>query len=423
MKGEIILAGKRHSKTEPTQLKPQPYAVSGEKPRKNTEHPHKFIASRKYFTICIYAIAVIAIGGGIIYMIYNWKQTRTYFNKIGAALSPFILAFFIAYFLYPLVKKIDLILKRIFFKERFKKSRRILSVILSYLIVIGSLSLIVIYVTPQIGNSFSDLSTKVPAMYKSIQKYSLILQEKFPDINVDSITDTFQKIVPNLISYGTNMAGNLFPALYSLSIGIVKGLINLIVAVMVSIYMILDKPILLKNIKRFVYAVLPQKKADSFWRTSKECNDIFGGFVIGKMIDSLIIGIISFICMRIFQFPYALLLSLIVGITNMIPYFGPFIGAIPGVLIYLLTDPLLALFYAIFILVLQQFDGIYLGPKILGEKTGIRPLWVIFGITLGGAYAGVIGMFLGVPFTAVISFLVEKWVKRRLMKKNLTLEN
>lgn len=390
-----------------------------EKSKKDSEHPHKFIASRKYFTICIYAIAVIAIGGGIIYMIYNWEQTGKYFKKIGAALSPFILALFIAYFLYPLVKKIDWLLKRVFFKERFKKVRRILSVILSYLIVLGSLTLIIIYVIPQIGNSFSDLSTKVPDMYKLINKYSLMLQEQFPDIDVDYIMDKFQHIIPNLISYGTNMAGNLFPAIYSLGIGIVKGVINLIVAIMVSIYMILDKPILLKNIKRLVYAALPEKKADSFWRTSKECNDIFSGFVIGKMIDSLVIGILSFICMSIFQFPYALLLSLIVGITNMIPYFGPFIGAIPGVIIYLLTDPLLALFYAIFILVLQQFDGIYLGPKILGEKTGIRPLWVIFGITLGGAYAGVIGMFLGVPFTAVISFLIEKWVRRKLMKRNV----
>lgn len=390
-----------------------------EKSKKDSEHPHKFIASRKYFTICIYAIAVIAIGGGIIYMIYNWEQTGKYFKKIGAALSPFILALFIAYFLYPLVKKIDWLLKRVFFKERFKKVRRILSVILSYLIVLGSLTLIIIYVIPQIGNSFSDLSTKVPDMYKLINKYSLMLQEQFPDIDVDYIMDKFQHIIPNLISYGTNMAGNLFPAIYSLGIGIVKGVINLIVAIMVSIYMILDKPILLKNIKRLVYAALPEKKADSFWRTSKECNDIFSGFVIGKMIDSLVIGILSFICMSIFQFPYALLLSLIVGITNMIPYFGPFIGAIPGVIIYLLTDPLLALFYAIFILVLQQFDGIYLGPKILGEKTGIRPLWVIFGITLGRAYAGVIGMFLGVPFTAVISFLIEKWVRRKLMKRNV----
>lgn len=410
------MAGKIHPKTEQTQPKD---AVLDENPEETTEHPHKFIASRKYFTICIYAIAVIAIGGGIIYMIYNWNQTKEYVGKVKVALSPFILALFIAYFLYPLVKKIKWLLNYIIFKNKFEKVCNVISVILSYAIVIGSLTLIIIYVIPQIGNSFTDLSTKVPAMYKNISEYTLKLQEQFPDIEVDAVMDTVKGIIPNLMSYGTNLAGNLFPALYSFSVGVVKAVINLIIAIMVSIYMILDKPILLRNINRFIYAVMPREKADSFWQTSKECNEIFSGFVIGKLLDSLIIGILSFICMSIFQFPYALLLSLIVGITNMIPYFGPFIGAVPGVLIYLLTDPLLALFYAIFILVLQQFDGIYLGPKILGEKTGIRPLWVIFGITIGGAYMGVLGMFLGVPVTAVVSYLIEKWVQKKTKEKGL----
>lgn len=410
------MAGKIHPKTEQTQPKD---AVLDENPEGTAEHPHKFIASRKYFTICIYAIAVIAIGGGIIYMIYNWNQTKEYVGKVKVALSPFILALFIAYFLYPLVKKIKWLLNYLIFKNKFEKVCNVISVILSYAIVIGSLTLITIYVIPQIGNSFTDLSTKVPAMYKNISEYTLKLQEQFPDIEVDAVMDTVKGIIPNLMSYGTNLAGNLFPALYSFSVGVVKAVINLIIAIMVSIYMILDKPILLRNINRFIYAVMPREKADSFWQTSKECNEIFSGFVIGKLLDSLIIGILSFICMSIFQFPYALLLSLIVGITNMIPYFGPFIGAVPGVLIYLLTDPLLALFYAIFILVLQQFDGIYLGPKILGEKTGIRPLWVIFGITIGGAYMGVLGMFLGVPVTAVVSYLIEKWVQKKTKEKGL----
>lgn len=406
-----------HPKTEQPQTK---NAILDENQGgKAAEHPHKFIASRKYFTICIYAIAVIAIGGGIIYMIYNWNQTKEYVGKIKTALSPFILALFIAYFLYPLVKKIKWLLNYLIFKNKFEKVCNIISVILSYAIVIGSLTLIIIYVIPQIGNSFTDLSTKVPAMYKNISEYTLKLQEQFPDIEVDTVMDTVKEIIPHLMSYGTNLAGNLFPVLYSLSVGVVKAVINLIIAIMVSIYMILDKPILLRNINRFIYAVMPREKADGFWQTSKECNEIFSAFIIGKLLDSLIIGILSFICMSIFQFPYALLLSLIVGITNMIPYFGPFIGAVPGVIIYLLTDPLLALFYAIFILVLQQFDGIYLGPKILGEKTGIRPLWVIFGITIGGAYMGVLGMFLGVPVTAVVSYLIEKWVQKKTKEKGL----
>ena len=157
------------------------------------------------------------------------------------------------------------------------------------------------------------------------------------------------------------------------------------------------------------------------WKTIRECNHIFNGFLFGKMIDSLIIGILCFIIMNVLHLPYSLLMSLIVGITNMIPYFGPIIGAIPGVLMYLFIDPKLSLIFAIMILVLQQFDGLYLGPKILGDQTGIKPLWVIFGITVGGAYFGVIGMFLGVPTVAVITYLSNLFLNKKLKKKNISL--
>ena len=139
-----------------------------------------------------------------------------------------------------------------------------------------------------------------------------------------------------------------------------------------------------------------------------------------KAIDSMIIGSIALIGLMILRVPYAPLLALLVGITNMIPYFGPFIGAIPGVLIYLFIDFRLALIFAIMILILQQFDGLYLGPKILGDQTGIKPLWVIFGITVGGAYFGVMGMFLGVPAVAVVMYLVNLFLNKKLKKKEIT---
>ena len=138
------------------------------------------------------------------------------------------------------------------------------------------------------------------------------------------------------------------------------------------------------------------------------------------MIDSLIIGILCLIIMSILRLPYALLMSVIVGITNMIPYFGPFIGAIPGVVMFLFINPKLSLIFAIMILVLQQFDGLYLGPKILGDLTGIKPLWVIFGVTVGGALFGVMGMFLGVPTVAVLSYLLGLILDKKLKGKGLT---
>jgi predicted PurR-regulated permease PerM len=157
-------------------------------------------------------------------------------------------------------------------------------------------------------------------------------------------------------------------------------------------------------------------------KTLSECNKIFSGFIIGKSIDSLIIGILCFILMTLFKMPYALIISAIVGVTNMIPYFGPFIGAVPGTIILLLMSPLRAFGFIILIFVLQQFDGLYLGPKILGDSTGLKPLWIIFAITLGGNLAGVLGMFFGVPIIAVIAYLANNIIERKLKSKDITID-
>ena len=190
-------------------------------------------------------------------------------------------------------------------------------------------------------------------------------------------------------------------------------------SIAISIYMLADKRKLIKMGTQAVYSILPTSKAKVFCNTMKECSKIFSGFVSGKALDSLIIGLICFVVLSILRLDYAVLVSVIVGITNMIPYFGPFIGAVPGILLYLCIRPLDAVIFAIMILVLQQFDGWILGPKILGDSTGLSPLWVIFGITIGGAYGGVIGMFLGVPLVAVVAYLLNQAVQSVLKKKRL----
>lgn len=184
--------------------------------------------------------------------------------------------------------------------------------------------------------------------------------------------------------------------------------------------MLIDKNIISLNVKRLLYAIFSKDKTDSFLNTVFECNKIFGRYIVGKTIDSTIIGILCFIFMNIAGLKYSLLISLIVGITNMIPYFGPFIGAVPGAILCLTTGWQYCIIFCILIFILQQFDGLYLGPKILGDSTGLRPVWIIFAITAGGWAAGVIGMFLGVPVVAVIAYLIQRFINRRLDKKQLT---
>lgn len=395
-----------------------------DEPIANTKNSnYKFESNRNYFTISIYALWVITLGTIIIYSIVNFDATKAAISRFFSILSPFIMAFFIAYILHPIVVKIKKLLNKIKFIS--DKAAKILSIIISYLLVLGILTVTLIYVMPELYNSLAELTSasRIDAMIKTVTKTLEGLEAKFPTIDFAIIESMIEDALPEILAFGTNMLKDLVPFVFNASVLIAKAIVNLLLSIVISVYMLSDKSNIGLGFKKILYAFMPKKKADNFIQTSKECNSIFNSFIIGKSLDSLIIGIICFIAMNILKLPYAILLSVIVGITNMIPYFGPFIGAIPGVVLYLLLSPIKSIIFAFMILVLQQFDGLYLGPKILGSSTGLKPLWVIFAITIGGAYAGVIGMFLGVPVVAVISFLLQKLIHNKLKKKNIVIED
>ena len=383
---------------------------------------YRFESNRNYFSICIYALCVIAIGTVIIYSIVNFNETKAIVYRVLKVLSPFIVAFFIAYLLHPMVVKIDKYLKKT--KYISEGVSKILSIAISYLAVLGMLTIGLIYVIPELYKSISELTTinRINALVTMVVKALHDLENKFPNIDFAIIEAKIEESLPQFITYGTNMIKDLVPMVFTVSVYIVKAVINLLLSVVISVYMLSDKANFKIALKKGLYAFVQKNKVDSFLQTVKECDAIFKGFIIGKTVDSLIMGTLCFITMSILRLPYALLLSVIVGVTNMIPYFGPFIGAIPGVVLYLLINPIKSIIFAIMILVLQQFDGLVLGPKILGNTTGLKPFWIIFAITVGGAYAGAIGMFLGVPVVAVISFLLQKLVNDKLKKKNITVD-
>lgn len=391
------------------------------KDKNKNSNKNIFESNKKYFTICIYALFVIAIGAFIVYLIMNEKQTARSVQKLFNTLAPFIIAFFIAYLLNPIVHKIDRVFKKRIFKEKLPRLRQGLSIFFSYVFMLSLLTIAFVYVIPQLTASIQDITlNRLPDIYKVVYEYLNNLEAHYPDWDFKYIQEKFTELQPQLINFGTNLVTNIFPLLFNISISIVKIIINFILSIVISCYMLTDKGTLSKNARRLVYSIFKKENAEYLCTTAKECNHIFSSFIVGKTIDSLIIGIICFILMTILRLPYGILLSVIVGLTNMIPYFGPFIGAVPGVLIYLFINPVQAIIFAFMILVLQQFDGLYLGPKILGESTGLKPLWVIFAITIGGAYFGVLGMFLGVPIVAVIAYLLNSFINRRLKEKNIT---
>lgn len=379
----------------------------------------RFQANKRYFTICIYAIVTFCICLFIYKFINNWKETQERISGIFSMLTPFLLAFLIAYFINPLIRRIDKILARLL-KNRWTRLHRVLSLVLSYVILIGFISLVLTFVIPQIGASIMELVGQAPTMYSGIEQGVNDFIAEHPDMNLEAIQQFVDQNLPNIFEYAQNFMSSIVPLIYNAGISIINWIINIILAFVISCYLMWDKPNLLRAIKRIIYALLSEKKADKVIEIIKKCNAIFSSFIIGKAIDSLIIGILCFILMCILGLPYAVLISVIVGITNMIPYFGPFIGAIPGALLLLIISPQQALIFIIMVFLLQQFDGSILGPKILGDSTGLQPIWIIFAITVGGYTAGVVGMFLGVPFTAVIAYLLNSIVDYVLKRRHLS---
>lgn len=363
-----------------------------------------------------YIVALVAIIAIIFLMIANWGVVLAVIGKFLTILMPFILGFFFACFINPLVKKVHSLLNRMK-PGKGAKIKKAFSVIISYVVVIGVITVLLIYIIPQIKASIGELGNTIQDGYQYMITHQKELNEKIPFIGLGGGIEYIKEFAyKKIMSNGSE----IIPYVYHVSSSLLTTSYNVLMGLVISIYIILDMKKLKRSARKVVYALSPKKKEQEVWETMKQCSHIFNGFLIGKMIDSLIIGILCLIAMSILKLPYALLLSLIVCITNMIPYFGPIIGAIPGVMIYLFIDIRYAFIFALMILILQQFDGLYLGPKILGDQTGIKPLWVIFGITVGGAYFGVMGMFLGVPVVAVIMYLLQLFLDKKLKKKNIS---
>lgn len=363
-------------------------------------------------------ILIVAACTAVISIILNWKTVTYEIGRLVKILMSFVFGIVFAFLINPMINSINHFLDRTAFKGKNKRLCKHISVALSYIIIFAFTIIVIVYIVPQISQSMKELTKSLGKGYYYLINHTDEIQKKYPLLPMKDISELVKNVVPeNIFGYGTDLAKAIFPYLYNLSASFISGLINIIFAVVISYYVILDKEKIKKSIKRMIYVFVNEKNSSLIWNTFCECNRIFNGFLYGKSIDSLIIGILSLVVMSIIGLPYGLLLSLIVGITNMIPYFGPIIGAIPGVIIYLVIEPKYVIVYVVMIFVLQQFDGLYLGPKILGDLTGIKPLWVIFGITVGGAYFGPLGMFLGVPAVAVLMHVFNVIMDRKMKEK------
>ena len=383
---------------------------------------NQFQSNQRYFTICIYTVFVIIAACFIFRVIFHWNATIQIFKDLLSNMSSFVVGILIAFMISPLASYIhDKLLINVCHLQN-KKLCKLLSILITYIIVLGFIAVCLVYIIPQLISSISDLSANIPLMYITFSRWLRDFAYENDFINNNLINQFIDKLSPKMMELSTALASKLIPWLYSASIAIIKWFIMIIIAIVVSIYLLSDKKIIFHNIKKLLFAFLPKHIAESTIEIATNCNKIFTGYIIAKAIDSLIIGVLCFFIMNILNLPYSVLISVIVGITNMIPYFGPYIGAVPGIIILTVTGFKYGIVFAIMILALQQFDGLILGPRLLGDSTGLRPIIILFAITFGGAYAGVAGMFLGVPIMAVLQYLFSLIVNRKLQEKNIVIE-
>lgn len=385
----------------------------------NNARHKKFTWNRKYLTVCLYAIIVVLASVLIIKTVIDWDNVVRHAKSALSVLSPFLWGAFIAFLINPLVKLFDKLFGKIKPLKKHGKPRKFLSLLLSYLLVVALVVLMFVYLLPQIGTSITEIVNQVPGWITKINEGLMKFETDHPDFDYDIVNEFLNNITPQLMEFSKRVVTDVVPVIFTTSISVVKGLLNVLIAFIVSVYMVSDKKLLARGFKRVLYSVASEKTGDVIMETLRECYHIFSQFVLGKTVDSFIIGWICFFLMTILRLPFTPIVSLIVGITNMIPYFGPFIGAIPGIVLILMVDPIQAIIFTVLIIVIQQFDGLYLGPRILGETVGLRPLWIIFAITVGGSIGGVVGMFLGVPVVAVLAYLADKLLTRLVKKKNV----
>lgn len=403
--------------------------TTGESARKNMRHAtppgekQKFVKNDQYFTVCIYAFVLVLACAITIKAIVDVDQTKAFFGGLFRAVSPFLIALLIAYILNPFVKVVNRFLRKVFPRlKQHEKVSMVISMLIVYFLGLGMIITLLIYVLPEIVRNLGELIGSLSGGYKALFEWLEEMQEKFPMVDFSSIISMLRDTQSDLTNSLKDIAADIVPVLYTASVSVVTWIGNFLIALIVSVYMLYGKASLKRLVKIVLYAFIPGEKIRHVKGTVTECNKIFSQYLISKMIDSFIIGILCAILMTILRLPYVLLISVIVGVTNMIPYFGPFIGAVPGIVVILCISPIKALIFGIMILCLQQFDGLILGPKLLGNSTGMKPIWIIFAITIGGKFFGIAGMFLGVPVVATLSYLAEQYIRHRLKAKNLSMD-
>lgn len=383
---------------------------------------------KKLLYLVLFFLGLLLLSCMVILLVFHPKILTNTYHTLLAILQPFLYGAVIAYLLNPAVSRMEhLLLKaeKRWCKKEHPGLLRMFSILLSFLLIVLVILLLVGMIIPEIITSITAIIKQLPGVIQDFQKWVSTLDQS--DLShelityINQITDTLSSKLQNFL------ATDLLPSMQAVISNVTSSFLDLInilknfgIGCIVATYLLGGKEKFLAQGKLVLYSVFSRKWAERILRELRYTDKMFSGFLIGKLIDSFIIGIICFLFCLIVKMPYAMLVSLIVGVTNMIPFFGPYLGAIPSAFLILIVSPSKCLLFLIFIIILQQIDGNILGPFILGDKVGLSGFWVLFSILIFGSLWGLPGMLIGVPVFAVIYHLLQKLIRLALTARKQT---
>lgn len=377
----------------------------------------------KYNTISVYVVLTFAACLIVYALLFNFTGLGDFIKKFIKMASPLIWGLAIAYILNPIMKWTEAKIR--IHTEKSKphpKITRMISLTLTMILFLATTSALLAVILPQVISSITSIIDNISTYINNFQKWMDSLLEKYPELK-----HQFNSQISNIENALMEFVNNLAPKVGDIMKKITDGTLSFIVAIkdfsiglIVSFYFLYGKEHFQAQLKKIVTALFPTKAAGTFFRISSQVNESISAFISGKIIDSIIIGCLCFVCMTIFRFDFAVLISVIVGVMNVIPFFGPIFGAIPSAILLLVSTPKQVIPFLIMLLIIQQLDGNVIGPKILGQSTGLSAFWVLFAIIVGGGLFGFGGMVLGVPVFSVIYSLLNEFVNYRLSAKELS---
>ena len=380
-----------------------------------------------YFKWGLTAVAVIVIALVISLIFSKLGPIATAISTIISTVSSVLYGVVMAFLMAPVYDRIGIcvgeILSSLFPKwKKSDKYAKMIATLACLVILILVVFALIMMIIPELVNSITNVISYAPSGTQNLEAWLKDILNKNPNLEkliIGNYLDISERlsdiatttVLPNVNTYIKNLSSGVINAL-----GVV---VNIIIGLMVMMYLLNMKTTLASQAKKIVYAVAGVKIGNEIVTEARYIKNMFEKFIVGKIIDSIIIGIINYVFMAIIHMPYALLISVVVGVTNVIPFFGPFIGAIPSIILLLLISPVTALQFAVWILVLQQVDGNIIGPKILGQTTGLPSFWVLFSILLFGGLFGIVGMIIAVPTWAIIYRTISRLSEHFLKKKGL----